>query len=124
MLSSIRLSAGILALAGLSLALAENVLAATCAPETVESSMAADAAHGMPAGLECERPHDGGDHDHDPSCPFAPLASPDGCVAAASLPAAAMGELTLSPETSRPISSPPTRTELLLAAALFRPPRA
>lgn len=107
MLSSIRLFAGIVALAGLSLALTEGVLAASCAPTEIESSVVEEASH-----------------DHDPSCPFAPLASPDGCVGAASLPAVAVSELAFSPEISESIGSSRTQAELLLVNALFRPPRA
>lgn len=109
MFASIRLFAGIVALAGLSLALTEGVLAASCAPTGIEASVVEEPAH---------------DHDHGPSCPFAPLASPDGCVGAASLPAVAVGELAFSPEISEPIGSSRTQAELLLATALFRPPRA
>lgn len=124
MFASIRLFAGIVALAGLTLALAEGVVAASCAPATIGTSVVEEASHGMPAGLECAPRHHGGDHDHDPSCPFAPLASPDGCVGAASLPAVAVSELAFSPEISESIGSSPTQAELLLASALFRPPRA
>lgn len=109
MFASIRLFAGIVALAGLSFALAEGVLAASCAPTEIEASVVEETSHG---------------HDHGPSCPFAPLASPDGCAAAASLPAVAGSELMFSPEVSESIGWSQTQTELLLATALFRPPRA
>lgn len=109
MFASMRLFAGIVALAGLSLALTEGVVAASCAPTEIESSVVEEASH---------------EHDHDPSCPFAPLASPDGCVGAASLPSVAVCDLMFSPEISESIGSSPTQAELLLASALFRPPRA
>lgn len=111
MFASIRLFAGIVALAGLSLALTEGVVAASCAPTEIESSVVEEASHDH-------------DHDHDSSCPFAPLASPDGCVGAASLPSVAVCDLMFSPEISESIGSSPTQAELLLASALFRPPRA
>lgn len=125
MFASIRLFAGIVALAGLSLALTEGVLAASCPPATIGTPVVGEVSHGMPAGFECAPRHHGGDHDHDhdPSCPFAPLASPDGCVGAASLPAVAVCDLMFSPEISESIGSSPTQAELLLASALFRPPR-
>lgn len=124
MLSSIRISAGVLALAALSLALAEGVVAATCAPAAVGSPVVGEASHEMPGGLEWAPRHVSQDHDHDSPCPFAPLGSPDGCVGAASLPSVTMSELALPPAVFERRSSSRERTELLMAAALFRPPRA
>lgn len=79
---------------------------------------------GRPAGPECARLHgtDSGGHD-DAGCPFTAAASPGSCVAVA-LGTAPVPTLSFAPRVSVPEISFQSHQDLLLARALFRPPRA
>ena len=118
--------AAVFALVALTLSVAESVWASTCAPMSASPVLAATAS-GSPHAADCpggdtgagaERP--GGE---EPPCPFAPVVTP-GCVAAASLPAssAVPGPPALEAEDREPSAA--AASDLLLGAALFRPPRA
>lgn len=118
--------ASLLALLASTLSVAETVWASTCAPmaaSPVVAAAAQDAPHsadcpGSERGDRSERP--GGDQPH---CPFAPVVTP-GCVAAASLPTSA--SLAAPPAVEGEVAEPTTAAaaDILLVAALFRPPRA
>lgn len=71
---------------------------------------------GMPSGSDT-----GGD---EPDCPFAPAGPVQGCAAAASLPAHAMGAPVPLPDAAGSVFTDVLQQDLLLNADLFHPPRA
>lgn len=111
--------AGILALVALSLSLAESVLASTCPPmsEAEQTDMA-----GMMGGSPTDDAPDG-DQSDDRHCPFSG-AVPQGCFAFASLPAGSDASPAPALEGHPEVISGAAHPDLLLARALFRPPRA
>jgi len=145
-----RFIAGILALVAMTFSFAETVLASTCAPMTapggseMAAMMAGDAAAFGHAAMPMEAPasatergaapsgtgcmiarHDGrdderGDEGH---CPFG-AAVTQGCSAFASLPARSARSQAPPSEAAPEVPSAHSRTDLLLAHALFHPPRA
>ena len=110
----------------LTLSLAETVWASTCAPMAASPAVAGashDAEHsadcpGSKHGEGSEQP--GGDEPH---CPFAPVVTP-GCVAAASLPTSSLLAAPPAVEGELAELTAAAAADLLLWAALFRPPRA
>lgn len=124
--------AAVLALVALTLSLAESVWASTCAPMSASSTVAA-VANDTPNAAECAGGYHGR-HGEDgertqrpggeePHCPFAPVVTP-GCVAAAALPTSSA--VPAPPAIEREVAHPAAvaASDLLLQAALFRPPRA
>lgn len=123
-----RFFAGIFALVAMTAALAEGVVASACAPG-MEMGGGAMAAPGIaPAGDESmgdmaepsprdDVPDDGGD------CPFAPVASAQGCLAIASIPASGVSVAEPSAQTGARILFDDRQHDLLLGTALFHPPR-
>lgn len=125
----IRLVAGILALVASTFAHAETVMAVTCTPEmdmdmdmpTAEAGTPhAPADHGMP-GSSAECCDDGENERH---CPFGPAAAAQGCAGVASLPTHAVNPIAASPEGVVAGFIEQAQHDLLLANALYRPPRA
>lgn len=117
-----RYIAGLLTFVALTFSLAEGVWASTCA---LEMGMSAPTSHGMPAGHDCLTGHPGErDRPDVPDCPFGPVSAAQGCVAAASLPAASVVEIALSPESTSLAPTTETERQLLLGSALFHPPKA
>jgi hypothetical protein len=129
-----RTAGALVALFALSAYFAEGLWASLCAPEmrnsgievvaageTPHADCASDAAHapaerdsGQPAEPHGSQP---------PKCPLGPLGVGGSCVAA-SLPTAATQMAPSYPEDARLSLSPDRARDLLLAAALFHPPRA
>lgn len=123
-----RLTAGIFALLAMTFSLAENVMASICAPmpEMMASTVVGDS---EPMGDDCmlafhgERDSDQ-DEDGRRHCPFSPGTAAQGCNVAASLPALSV-HIDGSPlEATLTIPFDNTRHDVLLATALFHPPKA
>lgn len=120
-----RLIAGIFALVAMTFALAETVLASTCAPamemQTIEAEAPEAPADDCMLGASHDRGEDGDKERH---CPFGPAATAQGCAGVASLPAHAVDQIAPSPEGVVAVFVEQTEHDLLLGNALFRPPRA
>jgi hypothetical protein len=134
MKSRFRFAGALVALLALSAYFAEGVWAAMCSPEmryaSIESVTSYDTAHedcaakvaGAPT--EPELPEPGEPHGSQaPKCPLGPLGVGGSCVAA-SLPTAAIRIAPTLPDGAQLSLSPDRARDLLLAAALFHPPRA
>jgi hypothetical protein len=124
-----RALAGVLAMAAMTFSFTESVMASTCArmsdpamPGTTQTSSEDASAPSM----EClfMAGHDGsGQDDGRGHCPFG-LAAGQGCSAAASLPALNSIESVETARATTAVGSDDVRPDLLLARALFHPPRA
>jgi len=120
-----RVLAGVLALVAMASSFAEAVLASTCAPMAAMAEQAMDESES--SAMDCPLmaghegvPETGGTGGH---CPLGPAVG-QGCFAAASLPVPAAHPLGLSDRGApRPVVDD-VRPDLLLAHALFHPPRA
>lgn len=121
-----RFIAGLITSLVLVLSLAEGVRASTCTPEMEMSAPSAAASHEMPHDPDCMHGHhDGQDRKDAPDdCPFSPAGTAQGCVVAASLPAASAPGLAPSPEGAELFIASGTEPHLLLGSALFHPPKA
>jgi hypothetical protein len=119
-----RLPIALVALLALSVYFAEGVLAAVCAPE----SPVAEAQHeGKGHGGHCPTDEAGGGgtelpRSEKPPCPLGPLGGGGSCVAA-SLPSSTVHVSPGFPQDLRVRPSTHAARDLLLAAALFHPPR-
>ncbi|HUG39933.1 MAG TPA: hypothetical protein VMM12_05595 [Longimicrobiales bacterium] len=116
--------AAVFAVVALTLSLAETVWASTCAPMSASPAVAAQEA-GHSADCPAKGHDEGSEHPggEEPHCPFAPVVTP-GCVAAASLPTSS--SVPTPPAVEAEVTEPAAAAaaDLLLGAALFRPPRA
>lgn len=135
-----RTFSALLALTALTFSFAEMVAASTCAPMsmmdggsttdavTMMDAMMDDgvaASDAAPGAMDCPfmTAHEGDDEKDGRHCPFGPALG-QGCAGAPSLPALI---LDVSPTPAQPasrISLDEIHPHLLLAQALFRPPRA
>jgi len=130
----IRRAGAVLAILALTLSFGEWVLASLCAtmpgmPSMAEMSsedMTAEsvAMHDAMMAANDEPADSGADEREVPPCPFGPFTVAQGCLSSAHLPAAASH--LRNPVTEHRIStnSDKSRHELLLAVALFHPPKA
>jgi hypothetical protein len=122
--------AALAALFTLSVYFAEGLWASLCPPDTHAASVEAPMGHevnGCPMALgdapvekpePAETPHPG-----PAPCPLGPMSASGSCVAA-SLPAAAAAAVPPFPAGILLSSSPDAARDLLLALAVFHPPRA
>lgn len=128
-----RTFAGLLALAAMTASFSEAVLASVCASPMAMGSMsdmamAADSADGDGAsgahGPGCDwmnhTEESSGDGEH---CPLTPTAS-QGCTVAASAPAPEVSVASTGWLAARDLTLDVAEPELLLAHALYHPPRA
>jgi hypothetical protein len=122
-----RFLAALFALVALSAYFAEGVWASMCPPETLsagaEAPMEQDT-NGCPLGIS-DAPADPSEQSRSdaPVCPLGPLGVGGSCVAA-SLPATTAQIPPSLPEGSLLSPSPDSARDLLLALAVFHPPRA
>ena len=131
MMRRTRTFAGFLALAAMTASFSEAALASVCASPVAMSSMsdmAMDSAESDGEASEhgpgcdwmnhTEESRGGGEH-----CPLTPTAS-QGCTVAASAPAPEVSVVSAAVLASRDITLAAVEPELLLARALYHPPRA
>lgn len=121
MIRRLRVVSALLVIVAMSLSVGEGLGAATCAPmEPGARVEAPESGESLP--VDCAPSHQD-DSDADGGCPFAGIATFSGCVSAAA-------ESPTIENNPTPPSSPrisienPSRSDLLLARSLFRPPRA
>lgn len=123
--------AGTFAFLAMTLFLVESVWASTCAPGMdmgMEGPAMAIGDETPPPVDECIHRwtgHDAGDDDADDErpCPFGVAAAAQACTGIASLPARAVAAFAPSPEGAITVFIELSERDLLLEAALFRPPR-
>jgi len=136
-----RVLSAILALVALTFSFAEAVVASTCAPMRVmddltmmddvmavpASSEAAAGSEAAPNPMDCPfmTAHDEreGDREDGRHCPFGPALG-QGCAVAPSLPGLMLDVSAAPAQSASPSSLDEVRPHLLLARALFHPPRA
>jgi hypothetical protein len=121
-----RFVAGLAATAAFAFALAADVRASVCAAECeLLGSAAAMAADADPRAEAAPMDDCMGEHEPDRGAQSCPLSAPGtgtSCTGAASLPAS-VPDLGSSPEDALLLPSPGTEPHLLVADALFHPPR-
>ncbi len=127
-----RTFAGLLALAAMTASFSEAVLASVCASPTAMSSMArmvtpaeaGDRQDTNERGMPCDRmDHTDGSREGGEHCPLTPTAT-QGCTVAASAPAPQTSVGGPEGSTTRHVIPDVIEPELLLAHALYHPPRA
>ena len=127
-----RTFAGLLALAAMTASFSEAVLASVCASPTAMGSMSGmvpspaedDSQDTNERGMPCDRmDHTGESREGGEHCPLTPTAT-QGCTVAASAPAPETAVGGLEGPTTRHVIPDVIEPELLLAHALYHPPRA
>jgi hypothetical protein len=130
----VRRAGAILAILALTLSFGEWVLASLCATmpgmpsmaEVTSEDMTAEsvAMHGDMMAANDEPVDSRADERELPPCPFGPFTVAQGCMGSAHLPSAAAHLRNPVTEHRISTSSDKSRHELLLAVALFHPPKA
>lgn len=128
MTRSTRRAAGILALLALAFSFGESVWASTCAAMSpmARAAEVGRMSSGAPEGIHCPG-FQGGDSapaEQEGPCPFSSAVAAQLCSGLASLPARDLSLPAGSSEGAAELITVDVRSDLLLAASLFRPPRA
>ncbi len=121
MIRRLRILSALLTIVAMSLSVGEGLWAATCAPMEPGSRVEAPESEGS-VPVDCAPSHQD-DSDADRGCPFAGIATVGGCVSAA-VQSPSVESIPTPPELSQISIEDRTRSDLLLASSLFRPPRA
>lgn len=123
-----RFFAGLFAFVAMTAALAEGVVASACASGMQMNDAAMALSEGMSHGGDCiielaERGERNDLPDDGRHCPFAPVASTQGCLAVVSFPASGFRMAESSADAGSRIVFDDEQHHLLLETALFHPPR-